>query len=373
MADYAAELLPELSRLAEVRVVASPAGDGPHPGTDFGGCPVVEPSQRPDDGELHLVHLGNNPHHGWLIDRLSMPRTSVVLHDAVLHHLLVESTLAVGDLRRFEGLLLDAHPDAEPIVRGRAVGATGGRDAFLFPARRAFLKGVDGVLVHSHWAEAQVNADLPELRVARVNLAVADPGAVDRQAVRLSLGVSADELLVMHLGYLTREKGIGELLGAIAGARALGVAARLYVVGEGGSRGWLEAAARALGIGDSVTFSGWVQAEDFVRLPAAADLGVALRSPSAGETSAAVLRFLACGTPVAVTGLHQFLEWPEQAAPRITPGQSATADLIRLLVEVRGSERWSARRSAARAAYESGHLPVMAAQQMVRALARGRP
>ena len=370
VADYAAELLPELSRLAEVRVVAAPVGDGPEPGTRFAGCPVVAGSVHPDDGEIHLVHLGNNPYHGWLLDRLAMPRTSVVLHDAVLHHLLVEATLAVGDDRRFEGMLLEAHPDAEALVRARAVGALGSRDPFLFPARRAFLQGVAAVLVHSRWAEAQVNRDLPELAVARVCLAVADPGPIDRAAIRQSIGVAGDETLVMHLGYLTPEKGLGDLLGAVAVARRQGVAARLFVVGEGGARGGLEAVARELGIADAVTFSGWVDNEVFCRLPAAADLGVVLRSPSAGETSAAVLRFLACGTPVAVTGVRQFLEWPQLAAPRVTPGPAAMAELARLLAEVRVAGDWPARRAGARAAYESGHRPADAARQMVRAISR---
>lgn len=370
VADYAAEILPELSRLADVRVVASPLGVGPAPGTRFAGCPVVESAQRPDDGEVHLVHLGNNPYHGWLVDRLALAHTTVVLHDAVLHHLLVESTLAVGDRRRYEGLLIEAHPDAEALVRARAVGATGSRDPFLYPARRAFLKGAEGVIVHSRWAEAQVIRDLPELRVARVGLALADPGPVDRAAVRLATGVPVDQTLVMHLGFLTPEKGLGDLLGAVAASRRQGMGVRLMVVGEGGSREGLEAASRTLGIADSVSFSGWVAPEDFTKLPAAADLGVVLRSPSAGETSAAVLRFLACGTPAAVTGVRQFLEWPEAAAPRITPGPSATADLARLIGEAHESDAWPARRSAARAAYEVEHQPAVSARELVRALAR---
>ena len=99
---------------------------------------------------------------------------------------------------------------------------------------------------------------------------------------------------------------------------------------------------------------------------AAADLGVVMRTPSAGETSAAAVRFLATGTPVAVSGLHQFLEWPEEAAPRVTPGPSAPAELARLLAEAwAGGEVWEARRRAARAAYEENHRPEKAAKAIV--------
>jgi glycosyltransferase involved in cell wall biosynthesis len=369
VADYAAELLPALVRLAEVRVVAAPDGDGPRPNETFAGCAVVAPSHVPDGDEVQLVHLGNNPYHSWLIDRLGLPRTSVVLHDAVLHHLLVEATLAGGDRQRFEGLLLEAHPNAEALARARAEGVDGRRDPFLFPARRVFLQGVRGVLVHSNWAAEQVNRDLPELPVARLCLSVADPGAVDRAAMREFVGAAPDEVVVMHLGFLTPDKGLGELVGALAGVLRTGVRARLVVVGEGASRAVLQEAAEALEVSQAVTFSGWLDSEHLVRVPAAADLGVVLRSPSAGETSAAALRFLACGTPVAVTGVRQFLEWPESAAPRVTPGPSAMADLARLIAAASSGGAWQRRREAARAAYQAGHRPEQAAEQMIRALA----
>jgi len=117
--------------------------------------------------------------------------------------------------------------------------------------------------------------------------------------------------------------------------------------------------------------TGWRAPEAFPAIPAAADLGVVLRTPSAGETSAAVVRFLAAGTPVAVSGLRQFLEWPEEAAPRLTPGPSAPAELARLLASVRkDSKAWDARRLAARAAYESNHRPADAAADIIEFLGK---
>jgi hypothetical protein len=95
-----------------------------------------------------------------------------------------------------------------------------------------------------------------------------------------------------------------------------------------------------------------------------------VRRPSAGETSAAALRFLSCGTPVAVIGVRQMLEWPEAAAPRLTPGPGTAAELARLLAEAGQEPGWSRRRRAARAAYEDGHRPEQAATAMVEALTR---
>jgi hypothetical protein len=111
------------------------------------------------------------------------------------------------------------------------------------------------------------------------------------------------------------------------------VPVKLVLVGQGEGLDEILGAAGRAGIGDRVQATGFLALEDFVRIPAAADVGVVLRAPSAGETSAAAVRFLACGTPVAVVGLRQFLEWPELAAPRITgtvrlsgPGSAAETD-----------------------------------------------
>jgi glycosyltransferase involved in cell wall biosynthesis len=170
----------------------------------------------------------------------------------------------------------------------------------------------------------------------------------------------------MHLGFLTPEKGLVAILGAVAAATRAGVAARLVLVGEGAAGSDLKRAAEAAGIGDRVIATGWIAPDDFPSVPAAADLGVILRTPSAGETSAAAVRFLACGTPVAVGGQRQFLELPEPAAPRLTPGPSAPAELARLLaVAADGGPKWAQRRKAAREAYEAEHTPEMAADQLL--------
>ncbi|MCJ7754914.1 MAG: glycosyltransferase, partial [Thermoanaerobaculales bacterium] len=174
------------------------------------------------------------------------------------------------------------------------------------------------------------------------------------------------EVALMHLGFLTPETGLAAILGGVAAATRAGVAARLVLVGEGAAGSDLKRAAEAAGIGDRVIATGWIAPDDFPSVPAAADLGVVLRTPSAGETSAAAVRFLACGTPVAVGGQRQVLELPEPAAPRLTPGPSAPAELARLLaVAADGGEAWARRRRAAREIYEAEHTPELAADQLL--------
>jgi glycosyltransferase involved in cell wall biosynthesis len=313
-----------------------------------------------------LIHLGNNPHHLWLLDRLHCQGpTVVVLHDAVLHHLLVESTTARGDQTEFNRALDAAHGSAgTALAAARAVGIHGRLDPFLYPARRPFLESADGILVHSKWAEERIRREMPGITVGRIGLTVADPHATDRAGARARLGLSSDDVVLMHLGFLTPEKGLIEILTGVAAASRSGVPVRLVVVGEGRGIEALRRAAVNAGVGEALVFSGWVEPADLPGLPAAADLGVVYRTPSAGETSAAALRFLACGIPVAVGGVRQFLELPVPVAPRLTPGPSAAADLARLLASI-GEDGWSERGISARRFYEEFHLPERAASGML--------
>jgi glycosyltransferase involved in cell wall biosynthesis len=363
VSDYAVELLGELGHRAEVRVLEPPGGIGEGFAVGQEHLEIVPGDTTPENDEIPLIHLGNNPHHAWLVSRLPDPGTVVVLHDLVLHHLLVE--MADGDT--LETVLRAAHGEAgAALARARRSGITGPRDPFFYPARGAFLGGVKGAIVHSSWGRGIVEREFPGLPVAQVGLAVEDPGPTDKAAERERLGILAEDVVLMHLGFLTPEKGLEHIVTGLAAARSSGVRARLVLVGEGRGLGEVQAAAESVGCGDFVSSTGWVEAERFPSVPAAADLGAVLRTPSAGETSAAVVRFLATGTPVAVSGLHQFLEWPEMAAPRVTPGVSAPAELARLLAHASaGGEDWAARRHAARLAYEAGHRPAEAARRMI--------
>ncbi len=369
VSDYALEVLPVLARRARVRLL-TPPGWVPQPWPLADTLSLVSATTPAEPDELCLVHLGNNPYHEWLLDRLQAPGAVVVLHDLVLHHLLIESTLGRGPRFReeYEARLTAAHgPAGAALARARRYGMAGRRDPFLFPARRAFLAQARAVIVHSEWAREQVLKDLPELPTYRINLVASDPGEVDRAALRRHLGLAPSTVVLMHLGFLTPAKGMFEILTAVAAARNCGAEVHLVLVGEGELLGPLSSATAALGLTESVTTTGWVAAQDLLRLPAAADLGVVLRTPSAGETSAAVLRFLACATPVAVGGLRQFLEWPEQAAPRLTPGPAAAAELTRLIMHAAdgGLER---SRAAARQAYEQGHRIADGVEALIKVL-----
>jgi glycosyltransferase involved in cell wall biosynthesis len=368
VSDYAAELLGALVSRARVRVVKPPDWSASDDGLFGDAAELVPTGAKAEPDEVSLVHLGNNPQHLWVLERLGRPRTAIVLHDLVLHHLLVEAAASKAD--GFDPLaerLNQAHGAAgAALAAAREVGFAGRRDPFLFPARRPFMDLAEAVIVHSQWAREQIRFERPDLPVGVIGLPALDPGVVEKSAVRRRLGLADGDVVLMHLGFLTPEKGLHAIFGAVAAAVRAGVAARLVLVGEGAIGDDLVRIAKAAGIEDRVVATGWIEPGEFLSLPGAADLGVVLRTPSAGETSAAAIRFLACGTPVAVGGRRQFLELPEAAAPRLTPGPSASADLARLLVAAgNGGIEWENRCRAARQTYLDGHTPERSAEQLL--------
>ncbi len=371
VADYAAELLPLLARDAEVVLLEPPEWRAPEDARWLSGVARLPWDAAVPPGFVSLLHLGNNPYHLWIARRLRRFGGAVVVHDTVLHHLLVEEAAADSEWDRFAQELAGAHGTAgRDLATARRWGTTGLLDPFLFPARQAYLRHASAVVVHTHRAAREVSASCPGLPVRCVPLAVARLPQGDRREWRARLGARADDLLLVHLGFLTPAKGLGVILETMAALGELGVAARLAVVGEGTEAGAFEASVRGAGLGERVVVWGFAAVEELGGILAAADLGLVPRYPTAGETSAAALRFLAAGTPVAVAGYRQFLELPAAAAFRIAPGREGIADLVRIAARLAGDEAARRRaRSAAREAWEAGgHAPERAAAALLAAL-----
>jgi len=102
------------------------------------------------------------------------------------------------------------------------------------------------------------------------------------------------------VGRLVPNKGVTVALDAVAGLRARGVAAELWVIGDGPLRRSLEARSVALGIGPSVVFLG--HREDIGDL--LADLDVLLRPSYTEGMSLALLEAMSVGVPIVASDIE---------------------------------------------------------------------
>ena len=105
IADYSALLLPELWQRIDV-VVARPGR-----------------FRRDPQADVALYHVGNDAEaHGWIVEALRRRPGVVVLHDFVLHHLVVGLTFARGDMAGYLSAM-----EREAGLVGRLLGVRGAR------------------------------------------------------------------------------------------------------------------------------------------------------------------------------------------------------------------------------------------------------
>jgi glycosyltransferase involved in cell wall biosynthesis len=252
-----------------------------------------------------IYQLGNNPHHEHAYREAMRNPGVVVLHDVVLHHLIVEMTLARGDAEGYVEAMRANHGEMGAAwARGRIIGLHDELANFLLPASIEVANRSRAVIVHNHYAADRLRS-----------LGVTTPIHVVPHPYRSSvLGPrSSVKNTIGFFGFLTSAKRAEVVLEAFRIARSRNPKLRLIVVGE---------AAPNITVprGEGIVVAGYVSDEEFDDYYAAVDRLVNLRYPSAGETSGTLIRAFDAGKPVAVSDYAQFAELPDDCVTKIPFG-----------------------------------------------------
>lgn len=299
VAHYSSLLLPALAERAEVRAFDSLDG------------------YRREDFDAVVYQLGNNPHHELMYAEAMREPGTIVLHDLVLHHLIVEMTLARGDVDGYIAAMQANHgPAGAAWARGRAAGMHTEMANFLMPASIEIARRSKAVIVHNDYARERLlsfGVTTPVHVVAHPH--VPETRTFDRGALRAKLGFAPDTRVIGFFGFLTSAKRAEVVLEAFRIARESEPRLALLVVGEPSPNIDVSALQR-----DGIVMTGYVADDDFPMYYAAADRLVNLRYPSAGESSGTLIRALDAGKPVAVSDYAQFAELPDDCVVKIPLG-----------------------------------------------------
>ena len=311
VADYSALLLPALRERIDV-VEARPGRFRRDPAAD-----------------VALYHVGNDAEaHGWIVDALRRHPGVVVLHEFVLHHLVVGLTFARGDaagyraaMEREAGLVgyLLAHAVLDNKIP--PLWETRPED---FPLTGEILDRATGLIVHSRFVEERVRAAGFAGPVWRIPHPAWPVPAVGPERIE-------GRPLFGCFGHLNEAKRIPQLLHAFARLRERRPDARLLLVGRASSR--LEGRLAAEG----VMHEDYVDEERFWRLMAACDACVSLRSPTMGETSGSVIRALSLGKPLIVSDVGWFSELPDDVALKV-PAAEGEVDTLTAALDLLASD-----------------------------------
>ncbi|MCP4659888.1 MAG: glycosyltransferase family 4 protein [bacterium] len=373
IADYSADLLPHLAERCDLRLVRIPGQ--PVAPEIAARQPLVDPRQLGEDARLPLYQMGNNRYHTEIYD-LALERPGVLtLHDVVLHHLLGDRTLHRGD---FAGYLRELSADHGWIGEAAALprrwpGGWGDAAQFALPAHRSLLVRQRGILTHSRWAAQWLREEIAELRVEAVPMGI-PPGTADAdagRAFRRRHGLPRERPLLGSFGFQTPMKRTQAVIAALARSELEGV--HLMVAGEVAPTLDLDEQARRAGVAERVHFLGFLPFAEFEAAIAAADVCLNLRYPTAGETSAALLRTMALGKPTVVSDYAQSAELPAALVVKVPPGEGeAEALAAQLAALVADRDQLERLGRAARAHVRRHHDPAAAAAAMVDACRRFR-
>jgi glycosyltransferase involved in cell wall biosynthesis len=280
IADYSALLLPELEKRIDV-VVAIPGRRRRNPAAD-----------------IALYHVGNDAEaHGWIVDALRKRPGVVVLHDFVLHHLVVGLTFARGDsagylaaMEREDGLVGRLLAYAVLDNKLPPLWETRPED---FPLAGEILGLATGLIVHSHYVERRARETGFTGPIARI------PHPAWPIPELVPAAVDGDPLFGCF-GHLNETKRIAELVSAFAVLRERRPGTRLLLVGS------LAVRLARLELPEGVIHRDYVPEDELWSLMNACDAIVSLRSPTMGETSGSAIRALSLGKPLVVSDVGWF-------------------------------------------------------------------
>ena len=325
IADYVAEQCGELARRFDLRVVAD------------------EPAAlEAVDADLDLYHLGNSPAHAYVY-RAALARPGVVvLHDFGLHHLVLGETVERGDRAGYLREMRRAYGETGTFV-GRQVARALGGDLLpaMYPLNDRVLDSCLALVGLTRYVAGRAALRLrgrPVLHLPHHVSLPLDP-VPSRAEARRALGLPKGALLVTAPGLATAAKRLDVALRAAGRVRAAHPSLRFVVAGGTDERLPLAEWAAAALLGDALVVTGRLGLDDFVRHLCAADVVVALRFPTHGEISGALVRAMGVGRPALVTALTPSAdEFPEGCVVPVTPGVCEEAELEALLARLLGDE-----------------------------------
>ncbi len=286
--------------------------------------------------------MGNSPAHAYMYDLALQRPGIVVLHDVVLHHLRLWMAVNRGRARRREyadDLARLYGPAGQELARAVLRGQTP-PTLFDHPLVEPVLETARAVIVHNAASAARVRTLWPSARVRVVPMGVPLPTLPPRDEARARLGVAEDAFLVVSHGHVNPYKRLDVALRAFRRLLDTRPNAVFLIAGsEAPQLGpVLDRQLRYLGLGGRVRRLGFVTPETVTDLLAAADCCINLRYPSAGETSASLLRIMGAGLPVLVSDAGSFQELPDGCCIKIPVGPVEEALLAEYLITLARDE-----------------------------------
>jgi glycosyltransferase involved in cell wall biosynthesis len=327
IAAYSAMLMPALARLAGLTVYTNEPEKAPENlAAQFPIRPISQFAGPLAAGvDMCLYQMGNNSqfHHDIYQVMRRYPGV-VTLHDVNLHSFYGDLYVVPGRMAAYcREMAFDYGAAGVAYARGSARGEHP-YNVEQFPLFGRVVRGNLGVIVHSQFAAAQIRERYPQAALRVVPIVQAAPNPLSRISAveaKTRLGYAPETILLAAFGYISANKRLDVVLRAFARLNGRFPHLRLALVGQVVEGYNLQSLCDELNLNnDQVRLVGYADEQTFAAYLAAADVGLNLRFPTLGESSATLLRLLALGKPVLVSAVDAFVELPETAVVHIPIG-----------------------------------------------------
>lgn len=294
---------------------------------------AIPPSEALISEPHTLLQLGNNVHHGYVLERARHGGAILELHDLSLHHLHAEMTLAQQDFYGYMNGLEECEGDfGRRVAFQRAKGFYTPRLDFYLRVNRSVCQRASAIIVHSRWAKFQIELQgvtTPIHVIPHYAITVEESHAFSRtkHEARARLGLSPDRFMLLAGGYVTPAKRLDWVLTAFEELCDAGAAIDLVIAGAcewAPARELIESSRHR----ENILVTGYLSDQDFDEYTLAADVLPLMRFPSAGESSGVAARALGFGKVIIVPEYAAFSDLPDEICEKVWLDKAVVPQLV---------------------------------------------
>ena len=345
ISDYSEELLPHLANGADITLFV----DGFRPANEslLSQFEWVDYHSEPDTAELLnqydaiVYHVGNDHrYHARIVETMRRRPGIAVFHDLALQDFFLGLARERKDMRLYLDEMLVCHGEKERRLAEEHLrrGSVPPQVAvpLSFPLNCRLARDAEGIVTHSDWARARLQATTSSAPIRRINMPVVVGARAESN--RNAEGVVS----IASFGLITPGKGIEQVLRVLRTLRDE-FDFHYTLVGSDNSYFNVRALIEDYGMNDRVTITGHVSLSEFKQRIAATDIALNIRERTVGETSASLCRLMAAGVPSIVADIGWYSELPDDSVIKLPLDFHADAVLQAYLRRLLGDQAFRAR------------------------------
>lgn len=263
------------------------------------------------DFDVVLYHFGNSEYHIYMYDVSLRVPGIVILHDFILHHLIVWMTLHHKKNEIYLSKVAKWYPEyldkARYIIKNELI-----PDYFHYPFNDEIVDKALCVIVHNNYAKNALDAKFKKNTFVVPMMSLCRTNIIGEERSR------KEYFTISCIGFVTMSKRVSIVLSVFQKLSEKYGNIQLNFIGEmAPEMSKLLDFVKDNHLEDKVKFTGFCSDDDLNEYLLHSDVCVNLRYPSAGETSATLVMALANGIPTIVSKYRQFDEYPDDVVLKV--------------------------------------------------------